>query len=78
MKSPRDLSERSRSSGTDKFLRESFRLPLWEARSRAKQLFEQYPSAVYMTEIEAWSEKWGVVHFKTKRLNEPIGDAEEL
>jgi hypothetical protein len=77
MKSPRDLSERSRNSTTDKFLRESFRLPLGEARSRAKQLFEQYPSGVYMTEIETWSEKWGVVHFKTKRLNEPIDDLDE-
>ena len=77
MKSPRDLSEGSRNSRTDRFLRESFRLPLWEARTRAKQLFEQYPSAVYMTEIETWSEKWGVVHFKTKRLNRPIDDADE-
>jgi hypothetical protein len=72
MKSPRNLAEGLKNSTPDKFLRESFRLPRWEARKRAKQLFEQYPSAAYMTEIETWHEEWGVVHFETKRLNEPI------
>ena len=45
---------------------------------RAKQLFEQYPSAVYMTEIESWSEKWGIVRFEMKRLSKPLDEADEL
>jgi hypothetical protein len=52
----------------DAFFRESFRLPRSEARKRAKQLFSEFPSATYMTEIETWRECEGIVDFQMKRL----------
>jgi hypothetical protein len=34
--------------------RETFRLPRVEARAKAREWFERYPKAAYMTEIESW------------------------
>jgi hypothetical protein len=59
-------------SPRDSFVGESFRLPLREARKRAKQLFEQFPSSSYMSEIESWQETEGIIEFKMKRLSYPI------
>jgi hypothetical protein len=36
--------------------RETFRLPRLEARQKAREWFERFPKAAYMTEIESWSE----------------------
>ncbi len=36
--------------------RETFRLPRHEARAKAREWFERYPKAAYMTEIESWRE----------------------
>jgi hypothetical protein len=73
MKSPRDLVEAMKiRNGDDAFFRESFRLPRSEARKRAKQLFSEFPSATYMTEIETWCESEGIVEFQMKRLNDPL------
>jgi hypothetical protein len=36
--------------------RETFRLPRLEARAKAKEMFERFPKAAYMTEIESWRE----------------------
>ena len=36
--------------------RESFCLPRSEAREKAREWFERYPKAAYMTEIESWRE----------------------
>jgi hypothetical protein len=34
--------------------RETFRLPRIEAREKAREWFERFPKAAYMTEIESW------------------------
>ena len=47
---------RERGSGADPWRRESFRLPRLEARAKAREWFERYPKAAYMTEIEFWRE----------------------
>jgi len=36
--------------------RETFRLPREEARAKAREWFERFPKAAYMTEIESWRE----------------------
>ena len=54
----RRLGARSRnrplgqSGGT--WRRETFRLPRLEARAKAREWFDLYPKAAYMTEIEFW------------------------
>jgi len=36
--------------------RETFCLPRDEARAKAREWFERFPKAAYMTEIESWRE----------------------
>ena len=36
--------------------REAFCLPREEARAKAREWFERFPKAAYMTEIESWRE----------------------
>jgi hypothetical protein len=36
--------------------RETFCLPRNEARAKAREWFDRYPKAAYMTEIESWRE----------------------
>lgn len=36
--------------------REMFRLPRTQARAKAREWFERFPKAAYMTEIESWRE----------------------
>lgn len=36
--------------------RERFRLPRPQARAKAREWFERFPKAAYMTEIESWRE----------------------
>jgi hypothetical protein len=72
IKSPRDLSDAARSQKDNGFLREAFVLPRPDARKLAKRLFNEFPSAAYMTEIETWRERDGMVEFKLKRLSDPI------
>jgi hypothetical protein len=64
-KKPIDLadrvaSRRSRHShaaaAEDAWRRESFCLPRDEARAKAREWFERFPKAAYMTEIESWRE----------------------
>ena len=64
-KRPLDLVERvarRRASRTKQepadqpWRREIFRLPRLEARQKAREWFERYPKAAYMTEIEFWRE----------------------
>jgi hypothetical protein len=49
---------RRRSSGaTDgAWRRETFCLPRSQAREKAREWFERFPKAAYMTEIESWRE----------------------
>ena len=63
-KKPIDLAERvvsrrSRRSTTaaeGAWRRETFCLPRDEARAKAREWFERFPKAAYMTEIESWRE----------------------
>ncbi len=74
---PQDLAERASrrratradSSRTDTWRRESFTLPREEARQKAREFFDRYPKAAYLTEIEFWRElSDGQIEFTMRRL----------
>ncbi|MBY6239652.1 hypothetical protein [Methylosinus sp. Sm6] len=74
---PRDvarrLAERARAirSGAraDGWRRETFTLERGEARAKAREWFDLYPKAAYMTEIEFWRElDDGRIEFTIRRL----------
>ncbi|MBV8793356.1 MAG: hypothetical protein JO136_00320 [Hyphomicrobiales bacterium] len=49
--------------------RETFCLPREEARAKAREWFERFPKAAYMTEIESWRELAGDrIEFVIRRL----------
>jgi hypothetical protein len=49
--------------------RETFSLPRGEAREKAREWFERFPKAAYMTEIESWRELAGDrIEFVMRRL----------
>jgi hypothetical protein len=49
--------------------RESFALPRLEARQKARDIFDRFPKAAYMTEIEFWRElEDGRIEFTIRRL----------
>jgi hypothetical protein len=49
--------------------RETFCLPRDEARAKAREWFERFPKAAYMTEIESWQELAGdQIEFVMRRL----------
>ena len=71
----RTLGERSRSYTRAKtqtssaWRRETFRLPRLEARAKAREWFERFPKAAYMTEIEFWQVMPGdEIEFTIRRL----------
>lgn len=57
---PRDIARRLAEAGRprqherDSYRRETFALPREAARAKAREWFERYPKAAYMTEIESW------------------------
>jgi hypothetical protein len=77
-KKPIDLAERvasrrgRRSSGATPECacrRETFCLPREAARAKAREWFERFPKAAYMTEIESWRELSGDrIEFVMRRL----------
>jgi hypothetical protein len=77
-KNPGDLAARlaqnlSRLSkvrrASDGFRRESFTLPREKAREKAREWFNRFPKAAYMTEIESWRElDDGTIEFTMRRL----------
>ena len=77
-KTPRDvarsLGERSRAHAQKKlqagtWRRETFTLPRLDARAKAREWFDRYPKAAYMTEIEFWRElDDGRIEFIIRRL----------
>jgi hypothetical protein len=76
MKTPRDLADTLSRKKTG-IIRETLRIPQAAARRRAKQLFEEFPSATYLTEIEAWrTSPGGTVELTVKRLEAPIDEAD--
>ena len=49
--------------------RESFRLPRVAAREKAREWFDRFPKAAYMTEIEFWRELDNdMIEFTIRRL----------
>jgi hypothetical protein len=53
----------------DAWRRETFCLPRDEARAKAREWFERFPKAAYMTEIESWRELTGDrIEFVIRRL----------
>jgi len=79
MKTPRDLSDAMGSRGIQRnILRETFRLPRSEARKRAKQMFEEFPTSTYMTSIESCREfsSGRVLEMTLTRLEDPIDEAD--
>jgi hypothetical protein len=57
----RSLAQRSRNQARAKlqagtWRRETFTLSRPEARAKAREWFDLYPKAAYMTEIESWRE----------------------
>ena len=51
------------------FRRETFSLPREAARAKAREFFNRYPKAAYMTEIESWRElPDGAIEFTMRRL----------
>lgn len=49
--------------------RETYCLPRDEARAKAREWFERFPKAAYMTEIESWRELAGDrIEFVIRRL----------
>ena len=70
MKTPHDLADAIKGRNTGQLIRQTLRLPRAEARKRAKQLFEEFPSASYLTEMEPRGSDQ--VEFTFKRLENPI------
>jgi hypothetical protein len=55
--------------GRDSFRRETFALPREAARAKAREFFQRFPKAAYMTEIESWRELPGDrIEFTMRRL----------
>jgi hypothetical protein len=76
-KKPIDLAERAANrrgrrqaaAAEDAWRRETFCLPRDEARAKAREWFERFPKAAYMTEIEFWREVAGdQIEFVIRRL----------
>ncbi len=69
---PRDLARRfalKREGRGGGWRRESFTLERGEARAKAREWFERFPKAAYMTEIEFWRElDDGRIEFTIRRL----------
>jgi hypothetical protein len=65
----RRAQRQTRSPDAETWRRESFCLPRPEARAKAREWFERYPKAAYMTEIEFWREcADGRIEFVMRRL----------
>jgi hypothetical protein len=62
-------SKRSTAPTAEGWRRETFCLPREEARAKAREWFERFPKAAYMTEIESWRELAGdQIEFVMRRL----------
>jgi hypothetical protein len=79
-KTPADLARRVASlrnrertedsaRGEGGWRRETFRLPREKARETAREWFDRYPKAAYMTEVESWRVlDNGLIEFTMRRL----------
>lgn len=63
----REAAEEARQS--DAFRRETYRLPRDQARETAREWFERYPKAAYLTKVESWRLlDNGLIEFTMRRL----------
>jgi hypothetical protein len=63
----REAAKEARESGT--WRRRTYRLPREKARETAKEWFERYPKAAYLTQVESWRlTEDGLVEFTMRRL----------
>ena len=61
--------ENRRRTARDAFQRETHTLEREAARAKARDLFQRFPKAAYMTEIESWRELAdGRIEFTMRRL----------
>jgi len=71
-RTPKDLAAKMaarRRPSDDGFRRETYALPLEEARARARAILKRYPKAAYMTSVESWRDLGdGRIEFTMKRL----------
>jgi hypothetical protein len=72
---PADIARRTaqrmaaRPQRREAFRRETFALPREAARAKAREFFDRFPKAAYMTEIESWRELPGDrIEFTMRRL----------
>jgi hypothetical protein len=62
-------SERRRLERDSGYRRVTFSLPREQARAKAREFFDAFPKAAYMTEVESWRELPGdVIEFTMRRL----------
>ena len=60
---------RSTAKRSDAWCRETFTLPREEARAAARDWFDRFPKAAYMSDIESWRELAdGRIEFTMRRL----------
>ncbi|MEZ5764903.1 MAG: hypothetical protein R3D69_12030 [Xanthobacteraceae bacterium] len=65
---PRDIARRMADRG-DGYRRETFTLPLDEARAQAREFLDRYPAAAYSSGVETWRrEPDGRITFTMRRL----------
>lgn len=65
---PKDLARRMAEHG-DGYRRETFTLPLEEARAQARAFLNRYPAAAYSSGVETWQqEPDGRITFTMRRL----------
>ena len=68
-KSAARIGGQRRSGAGDAFLRETHVLEREAARAKARDLFDRFPKAAYMTEIESWRVLAdGRIEFTLRRL----------
>ena len=73
---PKDLAHRMAQNSVrlklarrDSYRRDTFSLPREAAREKAREMFQRFPKAAYMTAIESWRElPDGAIEFTMRRL----------
>ncbi len=71
---PADVARRlgvrgAKQAAIDGWRRETFTLPREQAREKAREWFDNFPKAAYMTEVEFWRELVdGRIEFTMRRL----------
>ena len=75
MRRPRSIAERARylpdlsQPDDDRLSHEIFRLPLEDARTKARQFIDESPAGGYMTIVENWRQlSGGQIEFTVRRL----------